>query len=484
MSAKVVNTEKLKTRSFVTRALWHLIPLSWTCNLLYALCLVPMHGLRTWPFVAAALWAALNLFATVHVRSQREREQMLRQSPRRIPSRRENSTSRKSQASAPAVSDEGDQDRQATAKQSPPMSAAVSDNSPPELVEGTSLLKDALRRFQRNRLATLCCGLLLALVLLCVSQRILFAVGTELNWSSDFFRFHIDHTAVDKSNTFGAPDARHWFGTDGLGRDVFARTLYGGSISFLVALVGTVVSIVIGISWGSVAGYHGGKIDHYMMRVVDILYGIPFMFLVILIMSLESGIDQTAGQFRPLIEEHTRLLEHQESDSASAYAAEHGITFGVRAAVFISDHVSPIVIMFFALGLVHWLTMARIVRGQVLSLRNQEFVLAARLTGASTSRIIRRHIVPNLLGPVIVYSTLTIPTLMLAEAFLSFLGLGVSEPHCSWGSLASDGIKAINSIRPYWWVLLYPSVAISLTLFSLNFAGDGLRDALDPRGRR
>ncbi len=226
------------------------------------------------------------------------------------------------------------------------------------------------------------------------------------------------------------PSAAHWFGTDELGRDTFARVIHGGRISLMVGLVATLVSLVIGVSWGAVAGYRGGKTDEIMMRFVDILYSLPYIFLVILLL------------------------------------------------VFFSR---SILMLFVALGLVQWLTMARIVRGQVLSLKQQTFVEAARALGANDRAIIFRHIVPNTLGPVIVYTTLTVPAIILQEAFLSFLGLGVQPPDASWGTLVSDGARVL-ALFP--WLVIFPGVALSLTLFCFNFLGDGLRDALDPQDRR
>ncbi len=224
-------------------------------------------------------------------------------------------------------------------------------------------------------------------------------------------------------------------GTDNQGRDLLARVLQGGQISLMVGIISTLMSLIIGVGYGAVAGYLGGRLDNLMMRLVDVLYSLPFIIIVIVLLSMFKS--QTAqGQ---------------------------------------------LILLFIALGSVSWLTMARIVRGQVLSLKNQEFVLAARATGVSPPRIIFRHIVPNTLGPVIVYATLTIPTVMLTEAFLSFLGFGVQPPLASWGSLATDGIQNI-AIFP--WQLIFPGLTMGLTLFSLNFLGDGLRDALDPQMRK
>ena len=219
----------------------------------------------------------------------------------------------------------------------------------------------------------------------------------------------------------------HWMGTDVLGRDLLTRILYGSRISLMVGFLATMVALFIGVIWGTVAGYAGGKIDTVMMRIVDAMYGVPFIILIILLM----------------------------------------VIFGRN-----------LVLLFVAIGAVEWLTMSRIVRSQVRSLSQQEFVLAARAMGVSRVDIIFRHLIPNTVGPVIVYATLTVPQIMLLEAFLSFLGLGVQAPMSSWGILIRDGAV---SMEEYWWLLIFPSILFSLTLYSLNFIGDGLRDALDPR---
>jgi oligopeptide transport system permease protein len=279
-----------------------------------------------------------------------------------------------------------------------------------------SLWADAWKRLRRNRAAVLS-ALFLAFVAL---------VAIFAPWIPGI----VDPTAQDLRLGATPPSAQHWFGTDELGRDTFARVIYGGRISLMVGLVATLVSLVIGVSWGAVAGYLGGKIDEIMMRIVDILYSLPYIFLVILLL------------------------------------------------VFFSR---SILMLFVALGLVQWLTMARIVRGQVLSLKHQNFVEAARALGAGDGAIIFRHIVPNTLGPVIVYTTLTVPAIILQEAFLSFLGLGVQPPDASWGTLVSDGARVL-ALFP--WLVIFPGLALSLTLFCFNFLGDGLRDALDPQDRR
>ena len=223
------------------------------------------------------------------------------------------------------------------------------------------------------------------------------------------------------------PSSEHLLGTDILGRDLLSRILYGARISLRVGFVATGVALVIGVSWGIVAGYFGGRIDSIMMRIVDVLYGLPFIIFIILLM----------------------------------------VIFGRN-----------LWLLFGAIGAVEWLTMARIVRGQVMSLKNQEFVLAAKAMGVSNLTMFRRHLLPNILGPIAVYATLTIPQVMLLESFLSFLGLGIQPPMSSWGTLIKDGVE---SMEEFSWLLIYPGITFTITLFALNFFGDGLRDALDPK---
>tara|TARA_B100000287_G_C20652310_1_gene787355 strand:+ start:1009 stop:1857 length:849 start_codon:yes stop_codon:yes gene_type:complete len=236
-----------------------------------------------------------------------------------------------------------------------------------------------------------------------------------------------DYALQDLDLGPSGPSSEHWLGTDTLGRDLLTRMMYGSRISLMVGFLATTVALLIGVVWGTVAGFSGGKVDTVMMRIVDVLYGIPFIIFVILLM----------------------------------------VIFGRN-----------LVLLFMAIGAVEWLTMARIVRSQVMSLSKQEFILAAEAMGVSKIGIIFNHLIPNAIGPVIVYATLTVPQIMLLEAFLSFLGLGVQAPLSSWGLLIRDGAITMEE---YWWLLIFPSIAFSLTLFSLNFIGDGLRDALDPR---
>ena len=240
-----------------------------------------------------------------------------------------------------------------------------------------------------------------------------------------------EYDAVDYDNFSTAPsfENAHYFGTERNGRDLFVRTLYGGRVSLSVGIVATFVSLVIGVLWGAIAGFVGGRVDNIMMRFVDILYAMPFMFFIIMLT----------------------------------------VAFG-----------RDILLIYVAIGAITWLDMARIVRGQALSLRRKEFVEAAVAGGVSTFNIIRRHIIPNLLGPVAIYCTLTIPSVILVESFVSFLGLGVQEPETSWGLLISEGVQTMDTA---WWSLVFPSVFLAATLFCFNFIGDGLRDALDPKDR-
>jgi len=283
-------------------------------------------------------------------------------------------------------------------------------------VKGRSPWEDAWHRLLKNRAAVVSAFIMGLMILLVVFGPML------ISWESDF---------TDWENTSAPPSLQsgHWFGTDAVGRDIMVRTLEGGRISLLVGLVATIVSLLIGVSYGAIAGYFGGVTDRIMMRVVDIIYALPFMFFVILLM----------------------------------------VVFGRH-----------ILLIFVAIGAINWLDMARIVRGQTLSLKNAEFIEAARACGVRDWDIIRRHIIPNLLGVVIVYVTLTIPQVILMESFLSFIGLGVQEPMSSWGALVSDGAQDMESAP---WTLIVPSVFLAITLYCFNYIGDGLRDALDPKDR-
>lgn len=294
-----------------------------------------------------------------------------------------------------------------------PTAPAVIAGEPIE--KGNSLWHDAWLRLRKNKLAVFGMWTLVIVAVACLIGPLISPYGYE---------------EQDLNNTFAAPSGKHWLGTDQLGRDLLVRLLYGGRVSLGVGLCATFVALTIGVAYGAVAGFFGGKLDAVMMRAVDIMYSLPFTIFVILLM----------------------------------------VFFGRN-----------IVLLFVAIGAVEWLTMARIVRSQVMAVKKMEFVEAARSLGFSHGRIIFRHILPNILGPIIVYTTLTIPAVMLLEAFLSFLGLGVQPPMSSWGVLIKDGAEKMEE---YPWLLQFPAAIFSLTLLSLNFLGDGLRDALDVRSSK
>ena len=283
-------------------------------------------------------------------------------------------------------------------------------------IQGRSLWDDALARLSRNRAAMFSLFILALLILM--------VIVLPLIWPHS-------HETIYRDRVWLSPTLEnlHIFGTDAQGRDLFARTLVGLRMSLFVAAAATSVSLIIGITWGAAAGFLGGRVDQIMMRIVDVLYSLPFIFFVIILM----------------------------------------VVFGRN-----------IILIFLAIGAVEWLTMARIVRGQTIALKGMEFVEAAEAAGVSRPAIIRRHIVPNVLGPVVVYVTLTIPVVILAESFLSFLGLGVQEPETSLGRLIAAGAQDME-VAP--WTLFVPSLTMMLTLFCFNFIGDGLRDAIDPKDR-
>ena len=287
--------------------------------------------------------------------------------------------------------------------------------APDEQEPGSSLWRDAWHRLAKNKMAVVSALVLLLIILGAF-------LGPQFSGQS--------YETQDLRLGATPPSAAHWLGTDTLGRDLFVRILYGGQISISVGLCATAVALTIGVLYGTVSGFLGGKVDAFMMRIVDIIFALPFTVFVILLM----------------------------------------VFFGRK-----------FVLLFAAIGAVQWLTMARIVRGQVQSLRHQEFIEAAEALGLSKLRIIFRHMIPNALGPIIVYATLTVPSVMLLEAFLSFLGLGVQPPMSSWGVLIKEGA---DSMEEFPWLLIYPGLFLAVTLFSLNFLGDGLRDALDPRAAK
>jgi oligopeptide transport system permease protein len=292
--------------------------------------------------------------------------------------------------------------------------------TPPLTKPQGSTWRDAWRRLRKNRMAVACGALFAAIVTFCFVGPVLASAIAGL-----------DGVRQDYVLLATPPSTAHPFGTDSLGRDMLVRVMMGGQVAIMVAIVATLVALTIGLSWGAIAAYAGGRVDFVMMRIVDTLYGFPNVVFVIVIMA----------------------------------------TVQTRSTL----------ALFALIGGISWLTMARIVRGQVLSLRHRDFVDAARAIGARPRRILFRHIVPNTMGVVIVYATLTLPHVMLTEAFLSFLGLGVQAPLASWGTLVTEGS---TQILVYPWLLIGPGVVMGLTIFALNFLGDGLRDALDPHTRR
>ncbi|AEE88012.1 peptide/opine/nickel uptake transporter family protein [Francisella tularensis subsp. novicida GA99-3548] len=280
-----------------------------------------------------------------------------------------------------------------------------------------SLFQDAFIRFKKDKVAVFSLFVIVAILVAC------FIVP----W------FYPDNyfSHIDLYSTTQAPSFEHFFGTDAIGRDVFVRVLVGGQISFEVAIVATIVSVVIGTLWGAFAGFIGGKIDGFMMRIVDALYALPFLFFAILLVTL----------------------------------------FGRN-----------FILIFVAIGVVSWLDVARVVRGQTIALRHKEFVEAAKVSGLTNRKIVTKHIIRNLIGIIIVYITLTIPTVLMLSAFLSFLGLGVQPPMTDWGEMISDGASYIT--MGYWWLLVYPSAFLTITLLALNFVGNAMRQALDPKSKR
>ncbi|MFK5921013.1 MAG: ABC transporter permease [Verrucomicrobiota bacterium] len=304
-----------------------------------------------------------------------------------------------------------------------------------EVVKGTSLGRDAWLRLRKNSIAMISSFFLILIMFLCFV----------------FAWFCENPNTINLTNKFASPSAQHWFGTDQLGRDLFSRILYGGQISLLVGFVATAVSLIIGISYGAASGYAGPKTDALMMRIVDILYAIPFLVLVIIL----------------------KVVIANPIDIAAGWTVEN---FGWnKELVMRSANILP---LFIAIGALGWLTLARITRAQVISIKNQEYIEAAVSLGLTRRRILFRHIIPNTIGPAIVYASLTIPGFILYEASLSYLGMGVEAPNSSWGILIKEGANFLET-QPS--LLIIPGLVFSLTLFALNFLGDGLRDAFDVR---
>jgi oligopeptide transport system permease protein len=293
---------------------------------------------------------------------------------------------------------------------------------------------------RRDRLLVVC-GLFIAVV----------ALLAMADFALPFFGYQLTGYSYDaiSNDSLKGPSWRHFFGTDVLGHDLLSRTLFGAQISLFVAAVATLMSLFIGVTYGMISGYAGGRVDNLMMRLVEIVYSLPTLVLVIVVVTTLD-------------------------DSAAALLRSMGLT-----------GLSPRLVLIIAfLGLTEWFTMARIIRGQVLVLKEQAFVQAAQALGQSHFRILWSHLLPNLSGLIVVYLTLTIPAVMLDESFMSFLGVGVQQPLASWGTLVASAASLINPVRSYWWLLVFPGLCMTLTLLALNFLGDGLRDALDPRVKK
>jgi oligopeptide transport system permease protein len=309
-----------------------------------------------------------------------------------------------------------------------------------EKTQASSLWKDAWYRLSRNKPAVLSLCVLALILATCF-------IGS-------FLPFVKNPTSIELSNALAEPSAAHWFGTDQLGRDLFARVLYGGQVSLLVGIVATAVAVMIGVIYGAISGYLGGAVDSAMMRFVDILFALPFLVLVILFALV---VDEPSAQLTNWIIETTGWPRNRVAP------------------------ITTLIPLFIAIGAIGWLTIARIVRAQVMSVKNLEFVEAAISLGLSRTRILFRHIMPNVIGPIIIYTTLAVPGIMLLESVLSFLGLGVKAPNSSWGILIKEGADRME-VTPY--LLLFPSLFFAATLLALNFLGDGLRDAFDPRSSK
>ena len=307
----------------------------------------------------------------------------------------------------------------------------------------------AWRRFRRNRGASVALLLLLGVIALILLWPLFGAPGLASVIPGAMTH---DPNAISDAQ-FSPPGWAHWVGTDVQGRDLLSRVFYGARVSLVGGLVGAGVSLFIGVLWGAVAGYCGGRWDGVMMRFVDVLYSMPSVIFVIVLI---TGLHAVLGRLQ---------------------TGPHGLSANAARTLQFTG-------LFGGLGAVSWLTMSRIVRGQVLSLRHRAFIDASRVLGASHTRILLRHILPNIYGVIIVYMTLTIPSIILYESFLSYLGLGIQPPQASLGSLIASGAEQINPIRIYWWLIVFPGAALALTLLALNFVGDGLRDAWDPRSDR
>ena len=322
-------------------------------------------------------------------------------------------------------------------------------------------------RFRRNKPAMVSLVVMSFIVLTCVltlpiSKSHYYVQDLDLNWAPPLVNTtalntdNIDNTATASGTRQGELKASRsfvdrLFGYDMLGRSLFWRCLFGGAVSLGIGLAAALISVVIGTAWGAVAGWFGGRVDNVMMRLVDVLYGLPYVLMIILL--IVAFEDTLVGVL-------TKLLGPGQESTAN------------------------MMILFLAIGLISWLTMARVIRGQVLSLKTLPYIEAAKAMGVPTRWILVRHLLPNLIGPIIVYATLTVPQAILQESFLSFLGIGIKDPMPTWGSLASEGVKAVNTVQSFWWIIFFPCLLLALTLLCLNFIGDGLRDALDPKTQK
>lgn len=301
----------------------------------------------------------------------------------------------------------------------------------------------AWTRFKRNRLCVISAWYVVLLLVAVIAWPVVLKIAP-----AQFAQLHDPDRLSDAQ--FVAPNGQYWFGTDLHGRDVFSRIMYGAQISLLVGAFGTLVSLIIGVLWGAISGYAGGRTDSVMMRIVDVLYSQPSIIFVIVLVT-------TVGE----------AIKRVHFVEASPFMAG----------------AERVVLLVVGLGAISWLNMARIVRGQVLSLRTRAFVEASRALGARPHWILSRHIIPNTLGVIITYLALTIPAVILYESFLSFLGMGIEPPMASWGTLIAEGVGQINPIRIYWWLIIFPAAVLVTTLLALNFIGDGLRDAWDIKAR-
>jgi len=330
--------------------------------------------------------------------------------------------------------------------------------------------------------------------------------GTPKAWALPPFWIHASTeqaARLAEVTPVGAPTPTYWLGTDMLGRSLLLRMLTGGGISLAIGLAAALISVVIGTAYGLISGYVGGRVDAFMMRIVDILYGLPYVLLVVLLAVAGDAIrEEYIGRSRERqewmitalaqergMDAHTQRAAvtqtlNQDAETKRRLAADALTQVPPRQIGAAAERAIGIVILLVAIGGVSWLTMARVIRGQVLSLKNQPFVEAARAVGVPTSGIFLRHLLPNLTAPIIVYATLTVPQAILQESFLSFLGIGVRPPLPSWGNLAADALSELNPYQSNWWLLLFPCVLLGGTLLALNFVGEGLREAFDPKRSR